>query len=205
MAWAALAVIAGATAALLWRLRLPPSLGSFAAAALTLGAAGYVWQGRPGLAGRLVGPSAATALPDTEVYALREAMLGRFGPDAGYVAAADAMARAGAPGAAVRAVQGGIGKYPTSLRLWIEFGLTLAAHDRAVSPAAELAFRHAVTLAPNDPAPWFFWGLADIRTGDFAAARPKWQRALQRAPDAAGYRRDIVQRLALLERYLATR
>ena len=71
-----LAVIALATLALLWLLRLRGSLLTLAAAALALGCAGYALQGNPGLEGSLRAAEARAApLPLT---AARKAMMGQF-------------------------------------------------------------------------------------------------------------------------------
>jgi Tfp pilus assembly protein PilF len=43
---------------------------------------------------------------------------------------------------------------------------------------AELAFAKAVELAPNDPLAWSNYANLDAASGDYAAARKKWQRAL---------------------------
>ena len=57
--------------------------------------------------------------------------------------------------------------------------------------------------APTNPGPWFFAGLAAVRAGDFAAARPLWAKALALSPAGADYRPGIATRLDLLDRYLA--
>ena len=88
--------------------------------------------------------------------------------------------------------------------LWSELGTAITAHDGGyVSPAAQLAFRQAQRLAPANPGPWFFAGLASVRAGDFQTARPLWVKALALTPADASYRQSIVMRLALLDRYLA--
>jgi len=57
-------------------------------------------------------------------------------------------------------------------------------------------------LSPRHPAPPFFLGLAYVRTGNFAAARPYWARALALTPKTVSYHDDIAIRLALLDRLI---
>lgn len=200
LAFAGLAILAGL---LLWRLRFSRQLWMFGAAAVMLGAAGYAWQGRPGQA---ASPAKAHALTDTsdgERIALRDAMIGRFGPESAYAVAGDAMSRAGSPDAAARAILGGIDRYPDSLALWTELGSVMAQRDRVLSPVARFAFARARSLNPDHPAPYFFLGLAQVRDQEFRAARQSWAKALTIAPQNASYRRDIAVRLALLDRLLA--
>jgi cytochrome c-type biogenesis protein CcmH len=80
----------------------------------------------------------------------------------------------------------------------------LALHDGGtLSPSAEFAFRRAIALAPKHPGPYFFLGVADIRAGQLAAARAAWAQALALTPPDASYRKEIADRLALLDRFIA--
>ncbi|MEG3085816.1 tetratricopeptide repeat protein [Sphingomonas sp. PB4P5] len=204
MGWAALALIGAAAALLLWRIGLPRGLWSFVGAALMLGAAGYALQGQPSLAGHPVAANAEPLTVDPEMTALRDAMVGRFRADTAYLVAGDAMLRIGNPGYAVNAILGGIRHHPQSMALWTGLGSALATHDGGqVSPTALFAFRRAGKLAPLHPAPPFFLGLAYVRAGQFAEARPYWARALALAPPGISYRPEIQVRLALLDQFLA--
>lgn len=175
----------------------------FGAAAAMLAAAGYAWQGQPGQAAAPVRAASRAASSDVERIALRDAMVGRFGSDSAYAVAGDAMLRAGSPDAAVRAILGGIDRYPDSLALWTELGSVMALRDRALSPAAKFAFARAASLNLQHPAPYFFLGLTQVRHQDFAAARRSLALALALSPPGASYRRDIALRLALLDRFLS--
>ena len=125
--------------------------------------------------------------------------------DAAYLIASDAMARSGDRRSAVRAILGGLNRYPQSLMLWTGLGTALATHDgNVVSPPALFAFRQAIRIAPEHPAPLFFLGLAYIRANDYPAARQAWAKALALCPARASYRRDIAVRLVLLDRLLAS-
>jgi tetratricopeptide (TPR) repeat protein len=204
MGYLALALFGAGAFAAMAMLGVRRPLWSLAGAALMLGAIGYALQGRPMLAASPAQPQAAVAPPDQGLIDLRDRMLGRFTADWSYLVAADAMERAGEPALAVRAILGGIQQIPNSLELWIGLGDALAAHDGGkVSPPALFAFQRAMRLAPDHPAPPFFLGIAYVRAGDFAAARPLWARALALTPKAVSYRAQIAERLALLDRYLA--
>jgi len=179
-------------------------LWSMVGAALMLGAAGYAWQGSPTIAASPARAGMLRADDDPTLVDLRERMLGRFTADSAYLTAADALGRSGDRRSAVRAILGGLNRYPRSLMLWTALGTAMAAHDGNVpSPPALFAFRHAIRLAPLHPAPHFFLGLAYVRANDFANARAQWARALALSPAGASYRRDIAVRLMLLDRLLA--
>ena len=204
MGWLTLFLLGGAALAALVVLRVPRALWSLAGAAVMLGATGYALQGSPALPAQPARPDlAAAAVDDPGLIALRDQMLGHWTAQGAYLVAADAMTRAGEKRAAVRAVLGGINRYPDSLLLWVGLGTTLAAHDGRVSPPSLFAFQRAARLAPTHPAPPFFLGLAYIRAGEFAAARPLWARAVALSPAGTSYRREIAARLQLLDTYLA--
>lgn len=201
--WTILALLGLAAAALLWRAGLDRRLWSLTITALMLGAVGYAWQGSPGLA---ASPARAAATPialSDDLLALRDDMLGRFTGDGAYVIASDGLMRAGNSRAGVNAILLGLRHYPHSLTLWTGLGTALSLRDDGISPAARFAFEQAGRLGPMHPAPPFFAGLAHIRSGDFAAARPFWARALALAPGGVSYRKDLAIRLALLDQYLA--
>ena len=203
MGWAILASFGVATFGGLLLLGVRRQVWSLIGAALMLGGAGYALQGRPSLPASPARPDVAAEADSPELLDLRDRMLGRFSGDGAYVTAADAMARVGEPRAAVQAILGGINAFPDSVFLWTALGNVLAAHDgNQVSPPALFAFRQAARLSPRHPAPPFFLGQAYVRAGDYAKARPYWQRALILSPDGASYRRDIALRLAVLDRYL---
>ena len=205
MGFVALAIVGIGAFAVLLLLRLPRRTRALAGAALFLGATGYAWQGRPLLAAAPARPAATVEPIDPDAIALRDSLLGRYTADAAYIVAADAMTRIGEPRAAAQAMLGGTSKYPRSFILWTWLGTTLAAAaGDQVSPPALLAFRQAARLAPEHPAPPFYAGMAYIRAGQFAAARPYWARAVALSPEGTSYRGEIALRLALLDRLLAS-
>ena len=204
MGWLWMAVIALSIAGLLWVLGIGRALWSLVGAALMLGAAGYAVQGRPERPGSPAEANAERIAIDPGIIKLRGAMTGNFTAESAYLNAADAMLRAGEPDAAIAVMLGGIRKMPDDMTLWTGLGTALAQHDGGyVSPASLFAFRHAMNLAPDHPAPPFFLGLAYVRAGDFVEARTYWARALALTPEGMSYRPEIAVRLMLLDRYLA--
>lgn len=203
MGWIALLAFAAGSFALLVALRLDRMLWSFAGAALMLGATGYALQGSPMLPAQAAVPMIDRAADEPDLMDLRDRMLGRFSGDGAYQVAADAMTRVGDEKAAVNVLLGGIRAVPNSVLLWTALGNALVAHDGdQVSPAALFAFQQAARLSPKHPAPPFFLGLARIRAGEFAAAKPLWVLAYRLSPEGASYKRDIGLRLVLLDQYL---
>ena len=204
MGWLWLGIIAVGAFALLAVLRVDRLLWSMVAAALMLGAAGYALQGEPELAGHPVVTGTTITPDDGSMIELRDKMLERYTGAAAYLVAADAMTRIGERRAAVKVLLGGIRVAPKSLVLWTGLANALAAHDGdQVSPPALFAFQQAMRIAPRHPAPPFFLGLAYVRSGNFAAGRPYWARALELTPKSVSYHDEIAVRLALLDQVMA--
>lgn len=185
-------------------LRLPRLLWTTAGAALFLGAAGYAWQGQPGLPATVAKPPQETVTIDPAAIALREQLIGRFNADSAYLIASDAMLRSGNPRAAASVAIGGIRAIPRSFILWAQLGTNLAVIDNdELTPASKLAFQRAMQLAPLHPAPPYYAGLAFVRAGDLPTARRLWSRAVALSPERAGYRREIAAQLARLDQFIA--
>ncbi|RYY42013.1 MAG: cytochrome c biogenesis factor-like protein [Sphingomonadales bacterium] len=206
MGWAMLGLVALAAAIVLAVTRFPRRLWTVAATGLTLGAAGYAWQGSPTLAGNPVSAESRAGRVDEELAALREAMFGKYGTYVySYSTAADAMTRGGRSDLATAVWLGAVRKVPGDPGLWTGLGMALAEHDgNQVSPAAQLAFEKAMALNPKHPGAPFFYGLALVRAGEFAKARPWWAKAVELAPETISYRDDLRVRLFLLDRLLAS-
>lgn len=205
MGWVFLFLLGGGALALMIFLGLDRRLWSLVGAALMLGASGYALQGHPILPASPPQPAAEAPLADdASIIDLRDRLFGRFTLDGAYLIASDAMRRSGDDRAAADVLLGGIRKLPRSFALWTGLGMALANHDGGqVSPPALLAFRHAMRMAPEHPGPPFFLGVAYARAGDFAATRRYWARAVALSPPGTAYRREIEQRLAVLDQYLA--
>lgn len=192
MGWIGLAGIGLAAFALLWILGLPRTLWSFAGAALMLGAAGYALQAQPELPGAPVAAAKKARPDEPELHKLRGDMFGRFTVNDSYFVAADALVRGGDPDKAAKMMLGGVRSVPQDPSMWTWLGMTLVESDGGtMSPAAGLAFRRAVTLAPDHPGPAFFYGLAQARTGQLDAGLPWLQRSLKLTPEGAEYRPDV--------------
>lgn len=200
MSWIALALIGATTAALLVVLRMPRIVWPLAGAALMLGAAGYALQGEPDVPSHPVAADAVKLPPGPGYKALRDTMFGRFGGESMYIGISDAALAGGDTDTAVSILTSGVDYAPSNAAMWTELGNAIALHDRGVvSPASLLAYRRAMQVAPKHPGPPLFLGLAYVRSGQFAAARPYWRRALALTPANASWRQEIVLRLARLD------
>jgi len=204
MGWLWLAVLAVGAGLVLWRLGVPRTLGMFVGAALMLGATGYALQGRPALPGHPKTADVEMIDVDPGLVAFRAAIMPSAASEALALATADDRLRAGDTRAAAQGLLRAVNNNPGDLALWTGLGSALAAHDDGqVSPAARFAFRRAVQLAPGEPGPPFFLGLAYVQSGDLAAAKIAWLRALALTPRDAPYRIDIAERLALIDQFQA--
>lgn len=204
MGWLWLALIGAVAFVSLRRLGVAPMLGPLVGVALMLGAAGYAWQGRAALAGRPVAANAKAIEVDPGQLAFRGVILPGTPDDVAVRKEADAHMRAGDTTAAARALLRAIERQPRSAALWTDLGGALAAHDQGqLSPAARFAFRRAWQLAPDQPGPPFFLGLAYVQAGDLPAAKIAWLRALRMTPRAAPWRAAIAERLVLIDEFQA--
>lgn len=174
------------TGGLWWFGRLRGGPLQLAVAALMVGAAGYALQGRPSLPGETAesGPKRAP-LPLTEP---RRAMLGQFTGAENWLTLADSYARRGDTESAVGVIQAGLKQRPNDVALHIGLGNALVDHAGMLTPAARLAYERANGLAPEHPAPRFFYGLALARSGERDRALALWREALEMTPATASYR-----------------
>lgn len=202
--WLVFGGFATAAIVILLLIRFPKRLWTVPAMAVMLAAAGYAWQGQPGLQDHPVEGAASVRPLDPDLIATREGLFGRFNFDYSYFMAADAMTRAGAPQLAATVMLGAVRKAPNDVGLWAGLGLALAEHDGdQLSPAARYAFDKAETLAPNHPGPPFYRGVALARAGDRDAARQAWGKALRLTSATASYRDDMVGVMLKLDPELA--
>ena len=201
MGWLWLVLIgAAAFLGLLWA-GVPRSLATFIAAGLLFGAAGYAWQQHASMPGHPVQADSEAIEIDPGLVAFRTAIMP--GNEA-VLAAADAKLRAGDATGATQVILDALARHPDAAPLWAGLGSAIAAHDGGqISPAASLAFRRAIALAPNQPGPPFFLGLAYIQAGDLDAAKVAWVRTLALAPSNAPYRVEIAERLVMIDQYRA--
>jgi cytochrome c-type biogenesis protein CcmH len=171
---------------------------TLAAAALMVGAAGYAVQGRPGLSG-LPAPGLAKSA-HVPLAKARHALIGQFTASERWLILADSYASRGKTQEAVGLVQSGLRAHPDDFTLWVGLGNALVDHAGMLTPASELAFVRAAKLAPWSPAPPFFHGLAQLRSGQREAALGEWKALLAAAPADAGWRPLVEDGVAMLER-----
>ena len=204
MGWVWLFVIGASAFGILWLAGVTRALATSCGAALLFGAAGYAWQQHASLPGHPVRADSAAIDVDPGLVAFRVAIMPGEPGDAAVLAAADASLRAGDTAAASRRILDAIKQRPTDAALWAGLGSAVAAHDGGqVSPTAQFAFRRAIALAPEEPGPPFFLGLVYVQTGDMAAAKTAWLRALELAPRDAPYRIGIAERLVMIDQFQA--
>jgi len=186
MGFVLLAIFAAATLGLLWLLKLRGPMITLAAAAIAFGCAGYALQGRPNLEGS--SREASGRQPPIPLAEARHALTGQFDYADSWLSLADALASRGRTEDAARLLQAQVDRHPGDYKLWIGLGNALADHSRTLSPAARFAFERAAALAPGHPAPPFFLGLAEARSGNSREAARLWREILADAPANASWR-----------------
>ncbi len=200
MGWLGLVVLLTVAFAALWRFGgLPRSVLELTAAALCMAATGYALQGVPGQKGSPVQSRETRAKLDIkEIEAQRKMRVG-VGDDAAWLDMGSALGRAGATEEAVGVMRNAISKNPNSSDLWVGLGTALVAHgDGLLSPAATFAFQRAAMLAPENPGPPFFFGLALAQQGKTEEAADVWRGLLAKTPKDAPWRADLEQRLTAI-------
>lgn len=181
-----LALLVGAALGVLWLLGLRGAVFTLAAAALMLGAAGYALQGRPSLAGSPhLASKRAAPVPLT---AARKALLGQFSAADTWMTISEGYASRGQTADAVGVMNSAIRARPTDFAMWVGLGNALSDHARTLTPSAQFAFARAAELAPGHPAPAFFLGLAEARSGRPDQALKRWRSILAQAPAKASWR-----------------
>jgi cytochrome c-type biogenesis protein CcmH/NrfG len=199
----ALAVVAGGVIVRLGR--TPRAAWELVAAALLIGLAGYAWQGSPSQAGAPKRGAAQDTPFDEDVAKLRKEMGERFSEAGQWLVLSDALNRQGKHTDAANVLRVGLRQYPEDANLWLGLGNALIVHGNGVlSPAAEYAFRQAMRLAPEHPAPAYFFGLALAQSGQPQQAEKIWRALLEQAPADAEWRSELETNLGMLERALGS-
>ncbi|HEY0316328.1 MAG TPA: cytochrome C biogenesis protein [Sphingomonas sp.] len=197
-------IFAGMALALLGLLAWPVRLGKPAlmlvAAALFVAAAGYAWQGSPGLPGA---PSeeAQAMRTDTLFAGERMRFLDHYGETGVVLGTADAFHRMGEDEASAWLIRNAIAKRPgdADLRIGYAYALFVLA-QRHVTPAVLLAFDRADRVAkPGYPAPAYFRGLAYLEAGDVDAAGEAWRALRAGLPPQSPWIGPLDERLALID------
>ena len=179
MGWVFVVLLAAAVALGLWRwVGRDMAAWQFVAAALLVACAGYAWQGRPEMAGA---PKAAEAdrRQESEFALLRPRLLNQFDRAGAYLTTAEAMVRSGNTLSAAKMLHIQLERSPRDMGLWLGYADVLLQHTGGqLTPASEMAFNRAAQVAPNHPAPRFFYALALARIGQFDAAEQYLQQVL---------------------------
>ena len=183
--------------AILWALGVRGPMLQLSGAALLFGAAGYAMDGRPGLeSAPRTAEEGRAPIPLTN---LRHAFFGKFGPTEHWLLISESFARRGRTREAAGVLESAVREHPGDPVLWVGLGNALADHAGMLTPASELAFRRANELAPEHPAPRFFYGLALARSGDTGDALTIWRELLANAPANASWRPVVEDTVAAVE------
>ncbi|HST35314.1 MAG TPA: cytochrome C biogenesis protein [Allosphingosinicella sp.] len=206
MGWLAMIGLAALTAlGLGFFLRRDKGALQFMLSALLLALAGYSFQGRPEAPGAPKRQPVREQVPESEFAKVREDTLGRFNNAGRWLGMAESMQERGDYLSAAQLLQGQTRRHPRDVSLWVGFGNALVLHGGGrMSPAAELAFQRAAEIAPDHPAPPFFYGLARAQAGDFDGAEQIWRRLAARPDLTPDYRRLIEERLQAIAEARAT-
>jgi cytochrome c-type biogenesis protein CcmH/NrfG len=198
--WFLMLLLALALLLILWRFgRFDKTALQLLGSALLVAMAGYAWQGRPALEGKPVPPPVRQNLPESAFAGTRKEMLGTFDRASSWLTMADGFHRIGDTQNAVGAIRAGLRMSPNDPDLWVGLGNALVIHaDGMMTPAAELAFQRASNIAPDHPAPKFFYGLALAQGGKFDEAESLWRGLLASAPPETSWRPMVEGRLAIL-------
>jgi cytochrome c-type biogenesis protein CcmH len=196
-----LLILALAAFVAIWRLgRLDRAGAQFLASALLLACAGYAWQGSPGLGGSPKAPPATQDLPEGAFAKMRQNMLGRFDTADRWLTIAEGFQRRGDTRGGAGVIRSAIREHPDNAILWVGYGNALVVHSGGLmTPAAQLAFERAAGLAPDHPAPRFFFGLALAQSGRLDEAERIWRDLVATAPADAPWRAQVEQQLQMLE------
>ena len=181
--WAIFAIMAFAVLGLLiWPVKLGRPALMLVAAALFTAAAGYAWQGEPGLAGAPAVDRPQEMAPDTLFASERMRFLNHYGDTGIALGTADAFHRFGEDEASAWLLRNAIAKRPADVDLRVGYAHALFVLARGrMTPAVILAFDRADRVAkPDNPAPLYFRGLAYLEAGDLGGAEQAW-RALRAA------------------------
>ena len=201
MGWLIVLLLAAAAFGAIWRYgRLGPAGLQLTAAALLLALAGYAWQGRPMLEGAPSHAVAPRPLPETGFMQLRRDLIGQFDTADRWLTISESIHRRGNSADAAGAIRSAIREHPDNFILWIGYGYALAVHSGGLTPASQLAFKRAAAMAPDHPAPPFFYARLLAETGDLDEAERIWRGLLAGDLESEKWRAAIEEQLALAAR-----
>jgi cytochrome c-type biogenesis protein CcmH len=173
-------------------------------AALVLAFAGYSWQGNPDYKSAPANAAEAEQGAADALIKMRSDMDQSYGVAKTWLVTADGFARDGNYQAAAGYIQAGIKQHPDNADLWSALGLVLMlAADGDLTPPAKLAFDKARNLAPQQPAPDYFEGLAALFDRKPVETLVKWRALLAQATPKAKWRAPLESQVKGLESMLA--
>jgi cytochrome c-type biogenesis protein CcmH len=207
MGWLILLVLAVAAFAAIWRFaRLDRAGAQLLASALLLACAGYAWQGSPGRPGSPQAAAERPPVPETAFATLRRDMFGQFDTADRWLGIAEGRLRRGDTREAAGVIRSALRAHPENSVLWTGYGDVLVLHGGGMlGPAADLAFRRAVSLAPRHPGPRIFYGIALAQNGRFDEAERLWRQALALSPAAAPWREGLERQIEMVAQAKAQR
>lgn len=205
MIWLPILALAALVFALsAYLLKLPRSLWMLFGSALLFGLAGYAVQGNPGQPAAPAAPSAQDVAQTGEllVEARRE-----FYPEgrlpSRFVVTADAFTRRGQHQQAANFLRNAVAEDPQDGEAWLALGNALVEHANGQLTAAALyAYSRSEQVAPGNPAPTYFLGLAFLRAGEPGRTLALWRELLENAQEDTEWRAPLAARLERLEAML---
>ncbi|HYI41517.1 MAG TPA: tetratricopeptide repeat protein [Allosphingosinicella sp.] len=186
--------------AAVWRLaRLDRSGAQLLASALLLASAGYACQGSPGQPGSPQAAAERPPLPETAFATLRKDMFGQFDTADRWLSMSERYLGQGDTRQAAGLIRSAIRAHPDNAILWTGYADALVLHGGGMlSPAADLAFRRAVSLAPKHPGPRLFHGIALAQNGRLEEAELRWRQALALSPADAPWRQGLERQIEMV-------
>ena len=185
-------------------LKLPRSGWTLFGAAMLFGLTGYAWQGAPDQPAAPL--SAAEEVSESGEVIVR-ARRDFFQPDtlpARYVVNGDAFARQGQWQDAAAFYGNALQDNPENVEAWVALGNALVEHaDAQLSKAALYAYSQAETIAPDNMAARYFYGLTLLRNGQPGQARAIWADILDKSPEDARWREPLTIQLERLDGLLS--
>lgn len=186
--------------------RVPRAAWEITGAAFLLGLAGYAWQGHPGLAGAPRRADRAGGAGFDEALAeQRRGMAERYGKAGQWLMLSDGLGRQGKTKEAANVLLSGLREEPNDPNLWLGLGNALVAHaGGVVPPAADFAYRRAMAIDPDAPAPRYFYGLSLARAGQLQAARDLWAPLAASAPSGSKVKAELELNIARIDAMLSS-
>lgn len=186
--------------------RLPRKTWASLAAALVFGLAGYTLQASPDLPGAPASLVREAYSDEWQLTDARRLLVGdEYRSRSNWLVTADAFASRGQFTDAADFLRLAVEENPSDFEAWLALGNVLTEQaDGILTQASVYAYREASTIAPGNPAPGYFLGLALVRQGRMMDARGVWRSALdQMDEEVTPARAFMAERTERLETMLA--